>query len=181
MPPKRSTKTKEDYPNQLKWKALFRGSLLSTTINKHVSYVGLADRRAQGIITLNALLVPVALNGSQNPLFVYGAIATIISAFLCITAAFISLYPKKYSGKKEKHAGLLHFSQIQKFSEKRYLDLMNEALQDTSVLAKMASRDLYHISKRILHPKFRWLKISYLIFLSGNFIALILIAWQSMN
>lgn len=174
-------KKKEQYPNQLKWKALFRGSLLSTTINKHVSYVGLADRRAQGIITLNALLVPIALNGSQNPLFMHGAIAAIITALLSISAAFISLYPKKYTGKKDMHSGLLHFSQIQKLSEKRYLDLMNEALQDTSVLAEMASRDLYHISKRILHPKFIWLKVSYALFLGGNIITLFLIAWQSIS
>ncbi len=172
-------KKKEQYPNQLKWAALFRGSLLSTTISKHVNYVGLADRRAQGIITLNALLVPISLNGSQNPLFMYGAIVAIITALLSISAAFVSLYPKKYNDNKHQHPDLLHFSQIQRLSEKQYLDHMNEALQDTSVLAEMASRDLYHISKRILHPKFQWLKISYSIFLCGNFIAILIIAIKS--
>lgn len=167
-----SNKDSEEYPNQIKWKGLFRGSLLSTTINKHVSYVGFSDRRAQGIITINALLIPIALSGSQNPLFQMGSIITIFTAVLSICSSFISLYPKKYGHKTHSHQDLLHFSQIQKLSENQYLELMRKALVDTSTLAEMAARDLYHLSKRVLGPKFFWLKISYFIFLIGNLIAI---------
>lgn len=169
-------KPKEEYPNQLKWKALFRGSLLSTTINKHISYVGFADRRAQGIITINAILIPIALSKTTDPYFMWGAIIAIITALLSMTTAMISLYPKKYGTKKHKHPDLLHFSQIQKYEEHDYLQHMKEALADTSILAEMAVKDLYHISTRILSPKFRWLKISYFLFLAGNILGVLIIA-----
>lgn len=174
MPKK--TATKEDFPNQLKWKALFRGSLLSTTINKHVNYVGFADRRAQGIITINAILIPIALSKTTDPYFMTGAIIAISTALLSMTTAMISLYPKKYGSKNHQHPDLLHFSQIQQYQEHDYLDQMKTALSDTSILAEMAVKDLYHISSRILAPKFRWLKISYFLFLAGNIIAVLAIA-----
>ena len=174
-------KKKEDSPNQSRWQALFRGSLLSTTMNKHVSYVGLADRRAQGIITINSILIPLALSGSQNPIFMNGALVAIATALLSISTAIFSLYPKRYGHKNHAHRDLLHFSQIQRFSEERYLELMKEALEDTGLLAEMITQDLYHISQRILHPKFFWLKISYFSFFIGNLIALLLIGLKALS
>lgn len=173
-------KKKEAFPNQSRWQSLFRGSLLSTTMNKHVSYVGLADRRAQAIITINSILIPIALSGSQNDMFMRGSIVAIMTAIISISAAIFSLYPKRYGLKKHAHHDLLHFSQIQTLSEKKYLELMKEALEDTGLLAEMMTRDLYHISQRILHPKFFWLKISYFVFFIGNLFALLLIAFKAL-
>lgn len=172
---------KEEYPNQSRWQGLFRGSLLSTTINKQINYVGFADRRAQGIITINAILIPVAINGSQNPLFQLGSILAVLTAILSISAATYSLYPKSYTTKKEHHKYLLHFSQIQKLSESHYMKLMKEALADTGKLAELATHDLYHLSTRILKPKFFWLKVSYFIFLFGYIISIGAIGWQTFN
>ena len=59
--------------------------------------------------------------------------------------------------------------------------LMKEALEDTGLLAEMITQDLYHISQRILHPKFFWLKISYFSFFIGNLIALLLIGLKALS
>ena len=67
---------------------------------------------------------------------------------------------------------LLHFSQIQDFSEHQYLELMQDALADTSRLAQMATQDLYYLSTYVLSRKFFWLKISYALFFCGYLIAL---------
>jgi hypothetical protein len=165
----------------LKWKALFRGSILSTTINKHVSYVGVADRRAQGIITINTILVPLALAGIQNTVLQFGAVISIITALLSVTAAIFSLYPKRGSNLHKQSTirfNPLHFSQIDCLSAEEYMAEMNKNLQDTSKLAELAAFDIYHLATVIVSPKFHWLKRSYFIFLIGNFLALLSIAFQ---
>lgn len=166
----------------LKWKALFRGSILSTTINKHVSYVAVADRRAQGIITINTILVPLALTGIQNEVFQFGAVICVITALLSITAAIFSLYPKRGSFHKKQNTirfNPLHFSQIEGVSAEDYMNTMNEHMQDTSKLAELAAFDVYHLATNIVAPKFHWLKRSYFIFLIGNFLALVSIGAQA--
>lgn len=168
----------QDYPNKDKWQAIFRGSIISSTIGKLADYVGHADSRAQGIIVINSILIPVALSGSQNPSFKTGAVVSIIAAILSITFSIISLYPKSYSGKKDNHPNLMHFSQVKEMSEDAYLKLAKEAFADNSKLAEMAALDIYHLSKYVLAPKFFWLKLSYLMFLIGNIIALGIIGFQ---
>ena len=169
---------KEEYVNQSRWQSLFRGSLLSTTINKHVSYVGLADRRAQAILTINSVLIPLAISGGQNPLFRTGAIIAVLTAILSITAALYSIYPKAYSRMSSKNPLLLHFSQIQKLSEFQYLEYMKKALEDTGRLAEMATQDIYYLSTHVLAPKFFWLKISYTIFFIGYLLSIGSIGWS---
>ena len=51
---------------------------------------------------------------------------------------------------------------------KEFLPIFN----NTSDLAEAAVKDLHDTSRRIILPKFRWLKISYAIFFFGNLIAI---------
>jgi hypothetical protein len=155
------------------WEAAFRGSTLSAIMSKHVQYVGFADRRAQGIITINAFLIPLALAAINHPHFGAGAPITILTGLVSIIFAVWSLYPKNYASKYGKK-NLFHFSQIGKFSEEEYMKMMREATSDNRTLTEMVSRDLYHLSRYVLKPKFALLRASYFIFVAGNVTAVLL-------
>jgi hypothetical protein len=160
-----------------RWATLPRGSILAATISKHIQYVGFTDRRAQGMITISALLVPVALSGIQNPVFQLGSAIAVITSVLTVFFAILSLYPKS-SHTKHDHTNFLHFSDIQKLSEEEYMCEMQSALEDTGKLSEMAVMEIYHLSALVLGPKFKWLKVSYWVFLLGNVGALLSIAYS---
>ncbi len=163
--------------NNNKWPALLRGTVISATISKHMSYIALADRKAQNIITINAFLVPISLTGIRSADFRVGTVIAIITAITSILFAIISLLPKKYYDKHHKDE-LLHFSAIQYFSEDEYVKELGRSLKDESKIGKIAAQDIYHMSKNILVPKFRWIHHSYITFLIGNFIALSIIIFN---
>ncbi|MDF2379227.1 MAG: DUF5706 domain-containing protein [Candidatus Gracilibacteria bacterium] len=161
---------------QQKFEGIFRGSILGTTINKHVAYIGLADKRAQGIITINAILIPLSLNGLNNPMFKAGAIIVVLTAILSIATAIFSLYPRSYQHTHEsKTPDLLHFRKIASMSEAKYMEEMKKMTKTPNKLTELMIQDLYHISRIIVTPKYDMLKKSYFIFLVGNSLALLLI------
>ena len=165
-------RVKKSTPSE--WGAVARGAMLSTMISKHVNYIGFADSRAQGIITINAFLIPVAFAGFTNPIFTVAVVIVVITAALSIITAIISLYPRHYSHHDTAdHLDLFHFVPTKEVEERTYLNNMSALLSETGALTEDISRDLYHIQKLIVAPKFRWLKVSYFVFAIGNSIALL--------
>jgi len=144
-----------------------RGSALASIEQKHVQYVAMADRRAQGLLTITALLMPLALSRINQPECQIGVLAFLIFATISIVASVLVLMPKHYRKDNGSSEYLLHFSGISQLSEKEYLERMARMTENLPSLTQEISRELYHISKDVLVPKFRLLRIAYLSFLSG--------------
>lgn len=49
------------------WEALLRGQVLNATTQKFIYYVGMADQKAQAMIILNSILIPVVINWVGKP------------------------------------------------------------------------------------------------------------------
>ncbi len=164
------------------FQAIARAAVMASIENKHIQYIAMADRRAQGLLAMSSVLMPFALTRINTPecqlgviVFGVGAVATIIAAVQCLA-------PKKpkHLDKHERH-NLLHFSGISKFEESEYLSAIAEILDDTRKLSKEVARDLYHISNDILKPKFRWLRISYTSFVLGICLGSALVVYGYLN
>ena len=69
-----------------KWEGVFRGSILSATMTKHTSYIGFADQRAQGMIGINAILIPVALTGLKTVTFHTAAMVSLVTSIVVIAS-----------------------------------------------------------------------------------------------
>ncbi len=158
---------------QKRWEGLFRGSVLSATIAKHVSYITSADTRAQGLILLNAALVPLAINGMRTDAVRPAAILCIITALLTITLCIFCLYPKRLSKKGEKK-NLLHYVEFSSLPETVFLEGMKDLFSDKEKMAEAAARDLYHLGTRIVGPKYLFLRYAYIVFLVGQLTAALL-------
>lgn len=156
-----------------RWSALFRGQIVATTIRKFSGYVALADQKAQGLIFMNSILIPVAMNWIENPGYRVGALICIITAILSIMAAMICIYPKRRAGRKpDGTINLLHFGDIAKLKEEEFLDEFLPIYNDLTLLSEAAAKDMHDAARRIIRPKFYWLKLSYLIFFFGNLAAI---------
>lgn len=160
-----------------KWESLFRGSVLSTAISKHVSYIASADTRAQGLILLNAALVPFTINGMQTHSLKPAAIICMLTSIITIILCIFSLFPKRLS-LKGPEKNILHYVEFSTLSEEEFLVHMKGLFSDKEKLAETAVRDLYHLGSKIVGPKYMFLRFAYIAFLIGQLTA-VLVALQS--
>lgn len=160
--------TFKDLDDPERWQALFRAGTMSATTGKFFNYIKLADQKAQGLILLNSVLIPLALNWIERPLFHLPVIVTIVTGVFSIMMAIICLYPKSRKRKKNTPPNLLHFGDIGRMKEQDYLDAFMPVFNDLPRLSEACARDLHDIASRIIRPKFYWLRLSYLIFFFGN-------------
>lgn len=167
------------------WAALLRGQIIATTTDKFVTYVNLADQKAQAMIILNSILIPVVIGWIGKPLFQISASISILAGIASILAAMLCIYPKRRRGHKPDGTfNLLHFGDVGRMSERRYLDLMYPVFNDLNELSQMAIKDLHDIAKRIIIPKFFWLKMSYSCFFVGNLLAIgwtVILMWSGLD
>jgi hypothetical protein len=158
---------------QQNWQALMRGQIISVTTQKLFNYINVADQKAQVVIVLNSLIIPLALNELANEDFRLGATISIITAVLSILMAIICIYPKRRAGRKpDGSINHLHFADIAKMKEHDYLASFKPIFSSRARLAEEAIKDIHDVSRRILRPKFRALKMAYIIFFCGNVVAI---------
>lgn len=156
-----------------RWGALLRGQILTVTTQKFFNYVNLADQKAQVLIILNSVLIPVSINGLSIPYLHDAAIVSMMTAIASIYMAIVCIFPKRRSGRKpDGSINLLHFGDIALMKEEAFLKEFLPYFNDLGGLAEIAAKDLHDIARRVIRPKFFWLKLSYITFFIGNFIAI---------
>ena len=154
---------------QQKWEGLFRGSVLSTAIQKHVSYLLSADTRAQGLILLNSALVPLALNGMRTDDLRTAATICALTSLLTITLCIFCLYPKRLAGRN-----LLHYVQFSRLTEEQFMDEMRGLFADKDKMAEAAVRGLYHLGSKVVRPEWLFRRLAWAVFLGGQLSAALL-------
>lgn len=162
------------------WEAMLRGQIMSTMIDKTSSFIALADQKAQAMIILNSILIPVALNWIEQPEFRISAALAIMTAIFSILTSILCIYPKRRHGSKPcGDYNHFHFGDIGRMSEEKYLFMFKPIFNDLDRLSEETAKDLHDISSNILLPKYRWLKLSYGCFFVGNLIAVFIAIYAS--
>lgn len=156
-----------------KWEGLFRGSVMSSMIAKNTAMLTSSDTRAQGLILLNSVLVPLAIKGMENDAFRSAALLSILTSLITITLCIFCVYPKRLRSKSGTR-NILHYVEFSRISEDAFVGEMKNLFADKEKLAEAAVRDLYHLGSRILAPKYFFLRIAYVVFLVGQPIAALL-------
>jgi len=151
-----------------------RGQIISATTVKFSRGIQLADQKAQALILLNSILIPLSLNWIDKPEFHYAAILSIATALASILAAIICIYPKRKTGRREKGTfNYLHFNDIGHIDRQEFIDEFMPIFNDPGKLAETAVNDLHDTAQNAMIPKFFWLKLAYITFFIGNMIAVI--------
>lgn len=157
-----------------RWKGLMRTSILTTSTIKLYNYTQLADQKAMGLIVLNSIIIPIAMNRLDDPDFTVASTVAIVTGMVSIFMAIMCIFPKRSRmPKADGSRNLLHYSDIGKMSEQEYLDTMLPIYNDKSALAVEVLKDMHDVSRRVLIPKFRLLKFSYSVFFLGNLAAVL--------
>ena len=160
-------------------------TLFRVTLNNHTSLSGIADSKANILLSVNAIIISIALSTLipklDSPKNVHLMVPTFImlmSSVITIIFAILSTRPKVTKGVftrediENKKVNLLFFGNFYKMPLEEYQWAMNEMMKDREYLYNSMIKDLYFLGL-VLEKKYRLLRVAYNFFMIGIIISVI--------
>lgn len=186
---KKEDKKKEEKPE--------RGidTLFRVTLGNHTRLSGIADSKANILLSVNAIIISIALStlipkldSPRNVHLVIPTFIMLMSSVITIIFAILSTRPKVTKGvftKKDiedKKVNLLFFGNFYKMPLDEYQWAMNEMMKDREYLYNSMIKDLYFLGI-VLEKKYRLLRVAYNFFMIGIVLSVIafVIAFKTIN
>lgn len=158
-------------------------TMFNTTSENHITLSGMADNKANIMISINSIVLSVLVSVLFRKFEEYPhlIIPGIILSFVCLTTIVFSVLatlPTITSGTFSKEdiykrrTNLLFFGNFHKMKLENYMWGMKELIKDADFLYGSMIKDIYYLGK-VLGKKYRLLRISYTIFMFGFVISIL--------
>mgnify|MGYP006169009221 FL=1 len=154
-------------------------TMFKTTLTNHIRLSEIADSKANILLSVNAIIISVALSTIVPKLDSPGNVHLIVPTFtlilfsvISIIFAILSTKPKVTSGKftrqdiVDRKVNLLFFGNFFKMPYEEFQWAVNELMKDKEYLHNSMIKDLYYLGL-VLERKYRLLRITYNIFMIG--------------
>lgn len=157
--------------------------LLRTAQQHHVQLSGMADVKANILITVSSIVLTMCLGRMSDPELRASALTLAAFVLVALLLAVLAVLPKYRRLKVDGDTlppdfNLLFFGHFAQMSRERFLAEVAHAMKpDGSVYAALAN-DLYSLGWYLAHRKYRFLRYSYLSFLAGFVFAALEQAWR---
>ncbi|MGC4042042.1 MAG: DUF5706 domain-containing protein [Flavobacterium sp.] len=170
-------------------------TMFKITLTNHIRLSEIADSKANILLSVNAIIISIALStlipkldSPTNAHLIIPTFIMLMFSVICIIFAILSTRPKITSGKftrediDNKKVNLLFFGNFYKMPYEEYQWAINELLKDKEYMNNSMTKDLYYLGL-VLERKYRWLRITYNIFMIGIIASVIafVYAFQSMS
>ena len=155
------------------------------TLNNHTRLSGIADSKANILLSVNAIIISIALStiipkldSPKNAHLVIPVFLMLISSVITIIFAILSTRPKVTKGVftkqdiDDRKVNLLFFGNFYKMPLQDYEWAMNEMMKDREYLYNSLIKDLYFLGL-VLEKKYRLLRIAYNLFMIGIILSVI--------
>ncbi len=163
-------------------------SVFRVTLKNHIKLSDIADTKANILLSVNAIIISIALSNLipklDNPSNQYLIIPTVvfmISTIVAIILSVIATRPNVTSGKftkedvENKKVNLLFFGNFHKMSLPEFEWAMTEMLADKNYMYSSMTKDLYFLGL-VLQRKYKILRLTYTIFMVGIILSVIAFA-----
>lgn len=154
-------------------------TLFRVTLGNHTRLSGIADSKANILLSVNAIIISIALStlipkldSPRNSHLMIPTFIMLISSVVTIIFAILSTRPKVTKGVfdrqdiEERKVNLLFFGNFYKMPLDEYQWAMNEMMKDREYLYNSMIKDLYFLGL-VLEKKYRLLRIAYNLFMIG--------------
>jgi len=154
-------------------------TMFRVTLKNHITLSNIADTKANILLSVNAIIISMALSNLipklDNPSNHYLIIPTgifVIFSLASMALSVLATRPNVTSGEfskddvKKKKVNLLFFGNFHKMKLQDFEWAMGEMMQDRDYLYSSMKKDLYFLGL-VLHKKYKILRITYTIFLIG--------------
>lgn len=149
--------------------------LLRQTRAHHVQLSTMADLKANMLLTAASLVLTFTIGYLTEPSFQWAAITLILFCLLTILSAIYATMPRllpqsrRGTAPDTKRPGfnILFFGSFADMTYEDYCKAMEETLNDPDLAHEAMVRDVYTLGLFLARHKYRYLRIAYLVFLSG--------------
>jgi len=154
-------------------------TMFRVTLRNHITLSDIADTKANILLSVNAIIVSLALSNLlpklDNPSNGYLIVPTIIFVLFTIISMILSVLatrPNVTGGKftkqdvENKKVNLLFFGNFHKMRLDEFEWAMNELMKDKDYLYGSMTKDLYFLGK-VLNRKYSILRVTYTVFIIG--------------
>jgi predicted metal-dependent HD superfamily phosphohydrolase len=160
-------------------------TLFRVTLGNHTRLSGIADSKANILLSVNAIIISIALStlipklySPKNAHLVIPTFVMLMSSVITIIFAILSTRPKVTSGfftredVEAKKVNLMFFGNFYKMPLEDYEWAMNEMMKDRDYLYSTMIKDLYYLGL-VLQRKYNLLRIAYNFFMVGIVVTVI--------
>lgn len=160
-------------------------TMFRVTLNNHTKLSQIADSKANILLSVNAIIISIALSSlipkldaPSNSHLIVPTFLMVIFSVACIILAIMSTRPKVSSGTftrkeiEEKKVNLLFFGNFYKMPMEEYLWAMKEMMTDRQYLYDTMIKDLYYLGI-VLNRKYKLLRLTYTVFTIGILVSVV--------
>jgi HD superfamily phosphodiesterase len=164
-------------------------TMFRTTLNNHTRLSEIADSKANILLSVNAIIISIALSTLIPKLDSPGNVHLIVPTFILLMFSVISIIfaimstrPKVTSGTftrqdiEDKKVNLLFFGNFYKMPLEEYQWAVNELMKDRDYLYNSMIKDLYYLGL-VLNRKYKLLRITYTVFMIGIICSVFAFIW----
>lgn len=154
-------------------------TLFRTTLRNHTSLSAIADRKANILLSVNAIIISICLStlipkldSPSNAHLIFPTFVLLIFSVATIIFAIQSTRPKVTSGKFTKEevnnneVNLLFFGTFHQMPFDEYEETLMTILRNNKYLHHALTKDLYNLGV-VLDKKYKLLRITYTVFTIG--------------
>lgn len=160
-------------------------TLFRVTLKNHLTLSDIADTKANILLSVNAIIISVALSNlipkldnPSNSYLIYPTLIFIVFSVISMILAVLATRPNVTSGKftkedvEQKKVNLLFFGNFHKMSLSEYEWAIQELVKDNKFIYSSLTKDLYFLGL-VLNRKYKILRITYTIFIIGIVISVL--------
>ena len=158
-------------------------TMFRTTSNNHFELSSLADGKGNIMISVNSIILSISLTVliarlAFYPQYIIPTVILLAVCLLSIIFAILATRPSVNKGKfteddiRNKKTNLLFFGNFHRMQLDEYNWAMNEMLKDREYLYNSMFKDIYFLGV-VLARKYKYLRISYTIFMWGMILAVV--------
>lgn len=153
--------------------------MIRQTRAHHVSLSAMADRKANMMLTIASLMIPLSTGFLYDERSHLAAVTLIGFCVLTILMAAFAAMPKIKTGKKldarldlnEASSNLLFFGTFIRMSYDEYKNAMESMMNDSNAVYESQVREIYTMGQYLAQKKYRFIRFSYLSFIAGVLIS----------
>jgi hypothetical protein len=156
--------------------------MLRTTQQHHVQLSVIADQKANILLACNSIILTLSLSRLefiQSYWCTYTMLASSVASMLLALLVVAPLSRKRKRPKLgERDFNVLFFDHFTSLSFDQYRDSMLEKMQSSESVQETMVKDIYQIGQVLSTRKYRFLKLSSIVFMVGLLVSIALLAVQ---
>ena len=160
-------------------------TMFRVALKNHITLSDIADTKANILLSVNAIIISVALSNllpkldnPSNSYLIYPTLIFMLFTVICIVLSVLATRPNVTQGKftqedvTNKKVNLLFFGNFHQMKLNEFEDAMKSMMEDKEYLYGSLTKDLYFLGL-VLNRKYNLLRTTYTVFMVGIVISVI--------